>query len=481
MKKRWFLIIAVAVLLGGCKKAESGSVRLDPNNPVTVTVWHYYNGAQKVAFDKMVEQFNETAGNEQGIFVESHNQGDVSQLEESVMASIEKKVGSEEMPNIFASYADTAYAIEKKGYLIDLEQYMTDEEIGEYVDSYIEEGRIGSGGELKIFPTAKSSEIFMLNKTDWDTFAQAAGASLDDLKTKEGLVDTARKYYEWTDSLTPDIPNDGMAFYGRDAMANLFIIGSMQLGQEIFHVANQKVTLNVDKEVMRRIWDFYYIPYIKGYFAAYGKFRSDDVKTGKIIALTGSTTSAIYFPDTVEEKTKSYPIESLSLPVPVFEGGGDYAVQQGAGMVVTKSTPAIEYACVEFLKWFTEETRNLEFCSISGYLPVKKEANSKELLDQVIEEKNLDVNKKVYTTVVNGYEITQKYKLYTNKAFDGGSDARKILEYNMIDLAAADREAVLESLKTGISLEEAVAPYETDAYFEAWFQQFSDKLKEAAQ
>ena len=103
----------------------------------------------------------------------------------------------------------------------------------------------------------------MLNKTAWDKFAKATGASLDQLKTKEGLVEPAGKYYEWTDAQTPDAPNDGKAFYGRDAMANLTIIGSMQLGTELFSVKNNTITLNVDKDVMRQIWDFYYVPFLQ--------------------------------------------------------------------------------------------------------------------------------------------------------------------------------------------------------------------------
>ena len=42
----------------------------------------------------------------------------------------------------------------------------------------------------------------------------------------EGLVKTAQRYYEWTDSLT-EAPNDGKAFYGRDAMANYVLIGGL--------------------------------------------------------------------------------------------------------------------------------------------------------------------------------------------------------------------------------------------------------------
>ena len=67
----------------------------------------------------------------------------------------------------------------------------------------------------------------MINKTDWDKFAKATGADISDLKTLEGLTATAKAYYEWTDSQTPKA-GDGKAFFGRDAMANYFIIGAKQ-------------------------------------------------------------------------------------------------------------------------------------------------------------------------------------------------------------------------------------------------------------
>ena len=58
-------------LLAGCDHncAENDTVRLDPNNPVSLTVWHYYNGAQQEAFDELVEEFNATTGKETGIYV----------------------------------------------------------------------------------------------------------------------------------------------------------------------------------------------------------------------------------------------------------------------------------------------------------------------------------------------------------------------------------------------------------------------------
>ena len=451
---------------------------LDPKDPVSLTIWHYYNGSQQAAFDTLVEEFNETVGLEKGIYVQSASQGSVSDLEAAVRDALAGKVGADAMPDIFSSYADTAYEVEQAGALANLSDYLTQEELDQYVVSYIEEGRIAKDGTLRIFPTAKSTEIMMLNKTDWEVFAAKTGASLEMLGTVEGVAATAQAYYEWTDSLTPDVPGDGKAFYGRDALANYFIIGLQQLGVEIFRVENGEMSLHVPKEEIRRLWENYYVPMVKGYFGAYGSFRSDDVKTGEILAYTGSTSSAMYFPDQVELEDGSHDIDYLVLPAPIFEGGKNYAVQQGAGMVVSKSDEKHEYAAVEFLKWFTQEDNNLRFGCVSGYLPVLKEANSTQELDRVIAEYGLTVAPKTYdclTTIFGGME---EMTLYTNKSFKNGSGARKILEYNLADQAAADREAVNAALKQGLNLEEASAPYVSEEAFENWYNSFCEALDE---
>ena len=82
-------------------------------------------------------------------------------------------------------------------------------------------------------------------------------------------------------------------------MANYMLIGAKQLGCTLFEVKDGKMTLDFDKEVVRRLWDSYYVPFVKGWFAASGRFRSDDIKTGNILAYTGSTSSATFFPTQV--------------------------------------------------------------------------------------------------------------------------------------------------------------------------------------
>lgn len=463
---------AAAAALTGC--GDKGP--LDPGNPVSLTVWHYYNGSQQAAFDALVEEFNMTVGREKGIYVQSYSQGSVSDLETAVRDSINGKVGADAIPDIFSSYADTAYEVEQSGALANLSEYLSDKELERYVDSYIDEGCIAADGTLRIFPTAKATEIMMMNKTDWELFAADTGASLDDLRTMEGVTAAAQAYYEWTDAQTPDIKNDGRAFYGRDAMANYFIIGMQQLGVEIFQVESGQVTLNLPEDELRRLWDNYYVPMVKGYFGAYGSFRSDDVKTGDLLAYTGSTTSAMYFPNQVELDDTGYPIDYIVMPAPIFEGGRPYAVQQGAGMVVSKSDKEHEYASVEFLKWFVEADNNLQFGCVAGYLPVLEEANSIEKLDQVIADKQLEVAPKTYDCLATVFNEMDRMTLYTNKSFENGSAARKVLEYHLADKAAADRAKVAAALEQGKDLEEAAAPYVTEEAFEEWYDSFCDAL-----
>ena len=476
VSKLSLLCLAGAMLvLAGCGDRSP----LDPKDPVSLTVWHYYNGSQQAAFDALVEEFNDTVGREKGIYVQSYSQGSVPDLETAVRDAIGGKVGADAMPDIFSSYADTAYEVEQAGALADLSQYLSQEDLERYVDSYIEEGRIAADGTLRIFPVAKSTEIMMINKTDWEPFAADTGASLDDLSTIEGVASTAQAYYEWTDGLTPDVPGDGKALYGRDAVANYFIIGMQQLGVEIFQVENGKVTVNAPEEELRRLWENYYVPMVKGYFGAYGSFRSDDVKTGDILAYTGSTTSAMYFPGQVELEEGSHPIDYIVMPAPVFQGGRHYAVQQGAGMVVSKSDQRHEYAAVEFLKWFTQPENNLRFGCVSGYLPVRKEAGSVEQLDRAIEEQGLSVAPKTYDCLSAIFEEMADMTLYTNKSFENGSAARKVLEYHLADRAAEDRAAVAAAVAAGESVEQAAADYVTDAAFKAWYQDFCGALDAA--
>ena len=414
-----------------------------------------------------MSEFNATVGKEQGIYVEGKSQGSVFDLEQAVTNAIEGKVGAEDVPNIFASYSDLAYTALNTVGLADLTRYFTQDDIDKYVEGYIREGYLNNGEALYLFPTAKSTEITMINETAWEPFAEQTGVTKDMLLTDEGIVEVAKKYYEWS---------GGKAFYGRDSMANYFVIGMKQLGTEIFEVTGDGVKLNADKEKIRRLWDNWYVPTVKGWFASYGRFRSDDVKTGDIIAYTGSSSSSTYFPDCVETAEGSESIDYDILNAPIFDGGENVKVQQGAGMAVTKSDTAHEYAACVFLKWFTETENNYKFVCESSYMPVTKESHSVEALDKALNDNNLEINPKAYDCLKMVISHDEGCEYYTTSAFANSMAARKVLDYNLSDKAKADLEEINAKVAAGRTREEAVAPYITDEAFDRWYEDFVSAL-----
>lgn len=461
--------LSAVLLLTGC----GGTGAASASAPISITVWSYYNGAQLTSFNALVEEFNATVGKDKGIVVTSSSQGTVSDLASNVLAAAKGEVGSEELPSIVAAYADTAYQLDQMGFVADLDSYLTEEEQDRYVESFLKEGQF-NGEEIKIFPVAKSVEILAVNETDWDVFARATGASLGALATVEGVTEAAESYYNWTDSLTPE-PNDGKALFGRDAMANYFFAGSMQLGTELVAVENGKAELNFDRSVIRKLWDNYYVPYVKGYFTATGRFRSDDLKTGNIIACVGSSSSATYLPDSVSTSdTQSHSIKLKILPCPQFRGGKPCAIQQGAGMVVTNGTEAEVAASVEFLKWFTDAQRNIQFSVDSGYLPVTKAANRMT----AIKASGFALTELMEEILTVSVDTVNENLLYTPPAFKGGCNIRNELEYSMSDQAAADRKEVLARLQTGQSLDSAAGAFASDQHFEEWYAATLTRLQD---
>ena len=472
------LCLALAMLSGCGSGTDYG---LDAKNPTAITIWHYYNGVQQATFDSLLVEFNETVGREKGIVAEGRNKKSINDLAEAALASLRNDDGAELAPDMFAAYAETAYIADRMEAVVDLSKYFTEKELEEYITGYLEEGSLDDHGGLKIFPTAKSTEIMMLNLTDWTPFAEATGATTDDMATWEGLARTAEKYYEYTDALTPDVANDGRALFGRDSMANYMIIGARQLGLEFFSIEDGQAVMNEDKDAIRRLWDNYYVPFVKGYYAASARFRSDDMLLREIIAMVCSSTGATYFPASVSVNDEySYPIEGMVLPVPNFEGADPYVVQQGAGMVVVKSEEKKEYACSLFLKWFTDKERNIAFSAKSGYLPVKKEANDYEVIAaSYLESGDLTNNVMLGSIEVAVSEINNSTS-YAAKPFANSANARAFLDTYIQNAAQTAHGEALARIEAGEDRETVMAEYTSDAAFETWYDGFVAGLKVAA-
>lgn len=470
-------VLSTTLLFSGCSSNDQTeeTSNLDPKNPVVITLWHYYAGDNKTAITNLIDNFNQTVGLEKGVIVQPVAKGSVSDLETELTDSSKGVINSEEMPDIFSCYQDKAVEIDALDKICDLTTYLTEEEKNSYVEEFLNYG-FTTDGRLLSIPIVKSTELLFLNQTSIDDFVAATGYDQSMISTWEGCFEFSKAYYEWIDAKTPEIAGDGKGFLGIDALANYIIVSGKQLGTEIIDGDLGLVHLN--KNALQQIFDIYFQAMSCGYFNSVGAFCSDDVKSGELAAYVGSTSGALYFPTWIEENNAEKNIEMSAILQPYFENGEHYAVQQGAGMSVSKSTPEREEASILFLTWFTQTQQNVSFAMSTGYLPVTEEAYTSDLFDEkVTEMKSLD---QAVQNVATIYEISSKQilesKTYSSKAFVGSYGVRSLLEESLTEISTSGKETVQELRALGMSEEDILNELKSGEYFEEWITTIKEKL-----
>lgn len=461
MRKIVIILLLFSFFIISCTVHKS--VILDKNNPVELSIWHHFIGSQKTAFDNLIFEFNNTEGRDKGIIITAINMDNTGDIHDKLLQSANKEVGAYPLPDLATAYPSTAYTLNKMNLLTRIDQYFTPTELSAYIDSFIKEGCVSTDSGLLIFPIAKSTEVLFLNNTAYQSFladynVQNPDHTLNEnmLSSFEGLLKTAECYFDWTKIQTPKTNNNGKAMFGFDSASNFSIIGYHQLGSDFFIKLNSKGGLNLNSASFKKIWDNYYTPMVKGYYGAFSLYRSQDVQTGDLLLYTGSTAGANFFPSTVifEDNTK-YNVDLKVLPYPVFAGGKRGAVQQGAGMIVIKSTPAKEYAASVFLKWFTEPQRNTKFVLDTGYLPVTKEAINKVLPSELENIKNDPKYLNVSKVIKAALAMMRSYDLYTYEPFENSDTLRYLFEDTLLKEAQNGRAQYLKKLTSVKTLVEA--------------------------
>ena len=354
MKKRIFLLAALTAGLVLCL-AACGETNGDP---VTVTLWHVYGGEVNSPMNALVDEFNRTVGQEQGVRVRVDSVSNSGVIHESVLAAAYKDPGAPELPDLFVSYPKTVLALPDENILVDYRDYFTDEELEGYLPEFVEEGTVHD--RLVILPLAKSTEILFVNKTAFDRFAAETGASLDELATWEGLYAMAERYADWS---------GGKCFFVHDYHFNYFQVGVESLGEDFF----DKNGIAFGPK-FAYAWEPYARAALTGGLWLGSGYATEPLRTGDVIASVASSASVLYYSDVVTyEDNRTEQVEIVSLPYPIFEDGEKLVMQRGVGVCTVKSTPEREKACMTFLKWLTEPERNVDFVTSLGYMPVTKE------------------------------------------------------------------------------------------------------------
>ncbi len=389
MKKLFSFVLCLSLLLVTCCSCKNTAI-LDPENPVTLTMWHNYGGDMQSAMDLLIDKFNSTVGKEEGIVINVTEISSSSELNKSLDMIANRDPGAPSMPDIFTGYPKVAIQFWEKGLLADLNKYFTDEELDLYIDAFLEEGKLSDGG-LYVFPIAKSTEVLYVNRTIFDKFAAETGAQVQDLYTFEGIAKLADAYYEWS---------GGKQFYTADSWFNFSEVGMEQLGDTIF--SNE--TISLDNDNFRYIFNTVFGPAVEGGIAIYDGYSSDLSKTGDIVCSTGSSAGVLFYGDTITYEDGTIEnVEYDILPYPIFENGSKTALQRGGGLMVASGDEQKEYAASVFIKWFTAPEQNMDFINKTGYLPVTNQAFEDDMQSHIQSIDDARI-KKMLTSVLSMYD-----------------------------------------------------------------------------
>ncbi|WP_294148953.1 extracellular solute-binding protein [uncultured Clostridium sp.] len=457
-KKMYAMIslIALTLLVGiaGCNNREKTAPKSD--SPVVITLWHSYNAVAKIQFDKLIQEFNDTVGLEKDIIVDAKGYGSSDELEEVLYASANRMIGSEPLPDIFASYPDSAYRLDKLAPLVPLERYFTAEEFQKYQPEFLEEGVWDEEGHHKMLPVAKSTELLYLNKTDWERFSEETGVSKAQLGSWEGLAEVAELYYGWS---------GGKPFLGMNYYNDFSVMAAAQLGETIYGDSGR---FEFSREAARKAWEAYYVPHVMGWYES-REYNQDGVKSGKLMAYIGSSAGAGFFPgEIIENEEKSYPIECECFPYPTFDGGTGYMTQRGADMGVFASDGIREEAACEFLKWFTAPEQNIRFAVATGYLPVEEKAleSVPELLNHVDRTNNAEA---IGSSIRVFLDARKQRPFYIKKAFEGSYDKNKFFAESLENKTVEAQDIMKRRLGNGEIKEDVQSDLLSEDCFSRWY------------
>jgi len=136
-----------------------------PFEGVTVQFWHVYSDAPGEALQALVDEFNDT--NPYGITVDAYDQGNYSDVENSVNAGIQ----SGDLPDVVMAYTNALADWYSVGFVADLNPYIEDPEYGltadEVADLYPHLREAGSApdGAWIAYPMTQSANVLVLNFT----------------------------------------------------------------------------------------------------------------------------------------------------------------------------------------------------------------------------------------------------------------------------------------------------------------------------
>lgn len=330
---------------------------LSPADPVTLSIWHVYGEQADAPMNLLIREFNETVGLEKGIRVLVTNVTSTSKILAQLNDAIAGVPGALEVPDLFSAHTQNALSIGAE-HLVDFGEWFSGRELSRYVPEFLDSGRIDD--RLVVFPVSKSTYALFLNGSQFQRFSAETGVTYESLADWSGFFAAAEKYHEWS---------GGKPFCALDYLIRHMELHLLSLEGELSYTENG--WYDTTDPAIREAFGMFAEAIAKGHIAVSDLYANTQVMTGEVLAGIGSSAAVGYYNDTVTyPDNTSEPMDLHVLPLPKSGGKKEYMPQTGVGICAMQTTEKKAEAAYEFVKWFTESERNLDFVVQTGYMPV---------------------------------------------------------------------------------------------------------------
>lgn len=348
-------MLLMVVLVVACRKKTS-----DSKKSITLTMWHVYEEQADSPMNRLIQEFNDTAGKEKGIIINVTLMSNASQIGEKLLAARDNKPGVPDMPDLFFCHNNNAEELGSE-LLLNWKEVFSQEDLDNYVQGFIEDGLVGD--KLVVFPVSKSTHMLFVAGGRYDRFSKETGVTYEMLESWKGFFEVCERYYEWS---------GGKAFCVLDYPIRCVELYAMAMGAGDIY---KNGWYDINNELFKQAYLTFAEAIAKGHIALSDQYSNTQVMTGEVMAGLGSSASILYYNDTITyPDNTTEPMWLKVIPMPRVEGKDYLVTQAGVGLCAYDTTKEKREAAAIFASWLTDKTRNLDFVTQTGYMPVRKEA-----------------------------------------------------------------------------------------------------------
>ena len=380
--KKLLSLILVGLMFSFSLMGCSEKPLLDPDNPVTLSMWHVYGEQADSPMQRLIDEFNKTVGEENGIIINVTMMSNASQIGPKLLDAQNDVPGVPNMPDLFFCHNSNAEELGVEN-LVHWDDLFSEEELNNYVPEFLEDGMVED--TLVVFPVSKSTHVLYVCATLFERFAKDMNVSYDDLATWDGFFDVAEKYYTYS---------NGKPFCALDYPLRCIELNALSKGAENFYTEDG--WYDFANPILKESYLEFAESIAKGHIVVSDLYSNTMVMTGEVIAGIGSSASILYYNDVIiYPNNTTEPMNLQVFPLPKTKGEDLLVTLAGVGLCSYKTTEQKAAAAAVFARYITEDNRNLEFVASTGYMPVNK-GSFEKIQDYDFEN---EAYKNLYTTL----------------------------------------------------------------------------------